>query len=223
MNIKRIFSFLQELSRNNNREWFNDNREEYEAVKIEFDIFTGSLIERLGTFEDGIKGMQPSQCTYRIYRDTRFSADKTPYKTHIGAYVNSHGKKSTHCGYYVHIEPGNCMICVGSICWPSNILKALRKDIVENIDEYRSIVDNSEFKRYFPQIGEERLKTAPRDFPKDYEYIDYIKPKDFSCSYRVDDSFFLDNSETLMDRIEAVFKVAKPFVDFTNCTIDDYE
>ncbi len=223
MDIRNIYSFLNELSANNNREWFGDHKDEYEKVKADFDILTAAFIDRISKIEPSAKGMQPSQCTYRIYRDTRFSADKTPYKTHMGAYVNPHGKKATHCGYYLHIEPSNSMLCVGSICWPSNILKAVRQSVVDNIDEYIGIVDNPEFKKYFPVIGDSRLVTAPKGFPKDYKYIAYIKPKDFSCNHAVSDSFFIDNQETLMDRIENIFTVAKPFVDFTNFTIDDFE
>lgn len=223
MNTKLIYCFLKNIAANNNREWFNAHKDEYEIAKAEFDLLTTALIERISTFEEDVKGMQPSQCTYRIYRDLRFSQDKSPYKTHMGAYINSKGKKSTHCGYYLHIEPGNSMLCAGSICWPSKILKALRESIVDNIDEYIGIVENPEFKKVFPIVGDDWLKTAPAGFPKDYKYIKYLLPKDFGLNHPVSDSFFLENIDTLMDRVEAIFRIAKPFADFTNFTIDDFE
>lgn len=223
MNTQLIYGFLKDLSANNNREWFNAHKAQYEQAKTEFDILTAALINRIGTFEEDVRGMQPSQCTYRIYRDLRFTQDKTPYKTHMGTYVNPKGKKSTHCGYYLHIEPDKCMLCVGSICWPTKILKALRESIVDNIDEYISIVENPDFKKYFPVIGSDWLKSAPAGFNKKYKYIKYLLPKDFGLNCQVPDSFFLENTDSLMDRVEKIFRQAKPFADFTNYTIDDYE
>ena len=102
MNIPVIFQFLKDLSANNNREWFNEHRSEYEVARAEFDNFLATVIARISLFDETIRGIQPKDCTYRIYRDTRFSADKTPYKIHFGGYINAKGKKSDHCGYYVH-------------------------------------------------------------------------------------------------------------------------
>ena len=223
MDISYIIEFLKELKKNNNREWFADNKEIYEKAKIQFELLTSGVIETISKFEPEVKGILPSQCTYRIYRDVRFSSDKSPYKTHMGAYVNAHGKKSNHCGYYLHLEPGNCMLCAGSICWPSRLLKELRQDIVDNIDEYIGIVENPEFKKYYPVIGEERLVTAPKGFDKNWEYIDYIKPKDFSICCNLPDTFFTEDKDTLLDRIGRIFEIAKPFADFTNFTIDEFE
>ena len=222
MDINNIYSFLNRLAANNNREWFMAHKDEYDYAKNLFDIFTASLIDRISIFDSNVKGMQPSQCTYRIYRDVRFSEDKTPYKTHMGAYINPHGKKATHCGYYIHLQPDNSMLCIGSICWPTNILKAVRQSIVDNIDEYIGIVENQEFKKYYPIIGDSRLMTSPKGFSKDYKYIEYIKPKDYSCAYKVPDKFFTENQETLMDRIEDTLSVAKPFVNFINLAIDEF-
>ncbi len=223
MNTKLIYQFLKDVGNNNNREWFHAHKDEYEAAKAEFEVFTAALITRIGTFDEEVRGMVPSQCTYRIYRDIRFSEDKTPYKTHMGAYVNAHGKKSVHCGYYLQIEPGNCMLCGGSYIWPSNILKAVRQAVMDNIEEYLAIVEDPAFKRFFPTVGEEKVKTTPIGFPKDFKYIDYLRPKDYSLYCPVPDSFFLEHTETLLDRIEEIFRQAKRFADFTNFTIDDFE
>lgn len=219
MNIPVIFQFLKELSVNNNREWFNEHKSDYLKVQAEFDKLLTVVIERIALFDDEIKGVQAKDCTYRIYRDTRFSPDKTPYKTHIGGYINGRGKKSEHCGYYLHIEPGNCLLAGGSLCPPPRILKALRQSVYNNIEEYLSIVEDPAFKLYFPVIGETFLKTAPKGFPKDFKYIDYLKCKEFLCCYQVPDEFFL--SEDLLNNISDVFKQLKRFSDFTNYTIDE--
>ncbi|KAA6328487.1 hypothetical protein EZS27_022624 [termite gut metagenome] len=223
MDISLILRFLKELAANNNREWFSSRRGEYEKVQVEFENFLTIVISRISLFDETIKGIQAKDCTYRIYRDTRFSSDKTPYKTHIGGYINAKGKKSDHCGYYVHLEPGNCLLAGGSICMPPNLLKAVRQAIYENIDEYISIVEAPAFKRYFPVIGENFLKTAPKGFPKEFKYIDYLKCKDYSCSYRVADDSFLASETEVLDNMESAFRQLKRFMDFLNYTIDDFE
>lgn len=168
MNVPVIFQFLKDLSENNNREWFQEHRAEYEVVREEFEKLLAAAITRISMFDESIRSVQPKDCTYRIYRDTRFSADKTPYKTHLGGYINAKGKKSDHCGYYIHLEPGNCMLAGGSYCPPPNILKALRQSIYENIDEYVSIVEDPSFKQYFPVIGES-FENCPQRFPKRFQ------------------------------------------------------
>ena len=221
MNIPVIFEFLKELSANNNREWFNEHKSDYLKVQNEFENLLTAIIERISLFDEDIKGIQAKDCTYRIYRDTRFSPDKTPYKIHFGGYINAKGKKSEHCGYYVHLQLGNCLLAGGSYCPSPNILKALRQSVYDNIDEYISIVEDTAFKKYFPVIGESFLKTAPKGFPKDFKYIDYLKCKDYSCAYQIPDEFFLDDH--MLDNVSDVFKQLKRFCDFTNYTIDDFE
>lgn len=221
MNIPIIFQFLKELSSNNNREWFNDHKDDYLKAQAEFENLLTAIIQRISLFDDEIVGIQAKDCTYRIYRDVRFSQDKSPYKLHFGGYINGKGKKSEHCGYYVHLQLGYCLLAGGSLCPPPDILKALRQSVYDNIDEYRSIVEDPAFKKYFPVIGENFLKTAPKGFPKDFKYIDYLKPKEFICSYQVPDEFFLD--EKMLDNVADVFKQLKRFSDFTNYTIDEFE
>lgn len=221
MNILAVFDFLKKLSANNNREWFAAHRDEYENARIEFEKLVAVVIERISLFDESIRGIQVKDCTYRIYRDTRFSPDKTPYKTHFGAYINAKGKKSDHCGYYVHIEPDNCLLAGGSYCPPPKILKALRQTVYDNIDEYRDIVEDPKFKQYFPVIGYNFLKTTPKGFPKDFEYIDYLKCKEYCCDYKVPDSFF--TSPDFLDQTEVIFGQLKRFSDFVNYTIDEIE
>ena len=221
MNIPVIFQFLKEISANNNREWFNEHKEEYKRAQLEFELLLTAVIERIATFDESIKGIQAKDCMYRIYRDTRFSPDKTPYKVHFGGYVNAKGKKSDHCGYYLHIENGNCMLAGGSLCLEPKILKAVRQSVYDNIDEFREIAEDPEFKQYFPVIGETHLKTAPKGFPKDFPYMDYLKCKEYTCTHYVPDNFF--SAPDFLDKTEAVFKQLKRFADFTNYTIDDFE
>jgi len=221
MNIPTIFQFLKELSVNNNREWFNEHKDDYLKAQFEFENLLTVIINQIALFDEDIKGVQAKDCTYRIYRDTRFSPDKTPYKIHFGGYINAKGKKSEHCGYYVHLQLGNCLLAGGSLCPPPNILKALRQSVYDNIDEYLSIVEDPAFKKHFPVIGENFLKTAPKGFPKDFKYIDYLKCKEFICSCQVPDEFFSDKN--MLANVSDIFMQLKRFSDFTNYTIDEFE
>ena len=220
---ERTLEFLFENRVRDSKSWFEENRAEYENVVLQplRELVTELTPQMLALDSQIICEPKVGRSISRIYRDTRFSSDKTPYKNHFGGYINAKGKKSYHSGYYIHIQPEGCMLAGGSLCLPSNILKALRQSIYDNIDEYRSIVEDPEFQQFFPIVGEDFLKTAPKGFPKDFKYIDYLKPKEFTCAYSVPDSFFL--TPDILDKIEEVFRQFKRFADFTNFTIDDFE
>ena len=157
MDVSVIFQFLKNLATNNNREWFQEHKDEYLKAQKEFEELLTAIIARISLFDESIVGIQAKDCTYRIYRDTRFSSDKTPYKIHLGGYINARGKKSEHCGYYVHIEHDNCMLAGGSWCLESKVLKAVRQSIYDNIDEYREIVED-------PAQKTRRKRTVWRQF-----------------------------------------------------------
>ena len=219
--MREVYRFLEELRQNNNREWFNANKEWYLAVKAEHEAFINRLIPALAKVDPEVDGLTAKDCIFRIYRDVRFSSDKSPYKTHIGGYINARGKKSNHCGYYLHLEPGNCMLAGGSWCMPADMLRAVRQSVCDRIDEYRAIVEDPAFKQYFPVVGESHLKTVPKGFPKDFPYPQYIRCKDFTVACRVEDEFF--SRPDFMERIIDVFRQLKRFADFTNETIDEFE
>lgn len=220
MKIKDVLDFTRDISMNNNRAWFVENKLRYESVKACFEDFVGNLISRISEFDESVSFLTPKDCTYRIYRDLRFSEDKSPYKTHIGGYINSHGKKSFYSGYYIHIEAGASMIAGGSYCLPSPMLNNIRHEIYDNIDSFRKIVEDKSFRAFYPTIGGSRLKTYPKGFPKDFEFIDYIRCKDYTLMHSVSDSFFDDDS--CVEVIVEAFRMMKPFNDFINEVIDDY-
>lgn len=221
MDIPGILDFLKVLAANNNREWFQEHKAEYLSVQADFEELLAGVIARLSPWDESVAHVLPRDCTYRIYRDVRFSSDKSPYKTHIGGYINARGKKSNHCGYYLHLEPGNCMLAGGSWCMPADMLRAVRQSVCDRIDEYCAIVEDPAFKQYFPVVGESHLKTVPKGFPKDFPYPQYIRCKDFTVACRVEDEFF--SRPDFMERIIDVFRQLKRFADFTNETIDEFE
>ena len=122
MNTKRIISFLKDVAANNNRPWFQLHKDEYLACKADFEQDVARAITHLAAFDDEVAHLQVKDCVYRFYRDTRFSEDKSPYKRHFGAYICAKGKKALRGGYYMHVEPGNCMLATGSYWLPTNIL-----------------------------------------------------------------------------------------------------
>ncbi|MDE5882750.1 MAG: DUF2461 domain-containing protein [Muribaculaceae bacterium] len=218
--MKKILKFLKSLSENNNRDWFNEHKDEYLRIKSDIEQLTQRLINEVAAFDPEAAYLTPADCTYRIYRDTRFSSDKTPYKTHIGIFINPPmGKKSNRMGYYLHIEPGKSLVAVGTVCLPSKIVTAIRKSIFENVDEYLEIINEPEFKEFFPEIGENKVKTAPKGFSKDWSYIDLVRPRDFCASHYLSDEEMC--SSELVEKVGKLFRVSKPFNDFINYTIDE--
>ena len=244
MQIERIMKFLKAVAANNNRDWFHEHKAEFDACKADFDEAVAELIAELSKFDATVANVTPKDAVYRFYRDVRFSADKSPYKRHFGAYISAKGKKSLHAGYYLHIQPGSCMISAGAYYLPTNILTSCRNAIMGDIDGWRKCVDNREFIHYFGYpndsewqtktesgddmdgisergFGIARLKTCPAGFPRDYEHIEYLRMKDYFVWRKVDEAFFADRDWA--KKAARILKVAKPMMDFTNDVIDDYE
>lgn len=222
MELKLIYTFLRDLKLNNNRDWFHANKDKYLVVKQNVDELAEMLIRLVAEVEPSASNMRVADVTYRIYRDTRFSLDKTPYKTHIGIFINPpRGKKSLRYGYYFHLEPDNSLIAAGNMPGPTALTNAIRKEIFSNVEEYLSIIDDKEFKKYFPVVGEDPLVNAPKGFPKDWEYIDLLKPRSFGAYAMEKDSFF--TKDGLADRLRPIIRQMKRLNDFVNYTVDDFE
>lgn len=215
-----VLRFLEAIAQHNDREWFAAHREWYEQARDSFSQMVEALLLRLTELDEGVSWLTVADCTYRFYRDTRFSPDKAPYKRHFGAYCNSRGRKSIHGGYYIHLQPGHCMVAGGAWCLPPAVLKAVREDIVLRIDEFRSIVEEPRFRALYPEIGDTVLKTLPKGFDRQFPFPQYLRPKDYSVAHFVDDSFYC--SADWLDRTMDCFAVMKPYLDFINETIDDY-
>lgn len=145
--MKEILDFLRDLDNNNHREWFNANKDRYQEVLKKWYAFCESLITEIGRFDKDIAPLTIKDCTYRIYRDTRFSKDKSPYKTHFGAFLAKGGKKSMHAGYYFHIGTGNSreyphahMLASGNYCYDKRAVKILREDISDEWETFSTSI-----------------------------------------------------------------------------------
>lgn len=155
-----------------------------------------------------------------IYRDIRFSPDKTPYKCHFAAYISQGGRASERSGYYIHLEPGGCLLSGGVWCPPPALLKKLRQDIYDHIEEFTAIIEEPTFKKTFPVLEGEMLKRMPAGYPMDSPYGYIMKHKDFSVvSYKPDNFFYATD---WMDKAVDDFKLLLPFNRFLNYTVDEY-
>lgn len=241
MNAKLILDFLRQVAMNNNRPWFQEHKADYEAVRADFEQGVARALERIAGFDDSVAHLDVKDCTYRFYRDTRFSPDKSPYKNHFGAYINAKGKKALRGGYYIHMEPGHCLVAVGNYWLPTNILTSCRNEMMANTEEWLKCVKSPEFLRYYatpagvddrdnsweenwdqPQgFGLTKLKTCPTGFPRDWEYVEYLRLKDYCAWHHVGDEFF--EGDGWLGEMERMFRAAKPMMDFVNSVIDDYE
>lgn len=218
--IQFILDFLHDVAAHNNREWFEANRTRYEEARTLFAHEVEQLIALIARFEPEMTDLPVKGCLYRFHRDTRFSPDKSPYKRHLGAYMNTCGKKSMHGGYYFHLEPGNCLIAGGSYCLTPPVLRAVRQSIAANPEAFRDIVEKPRFRQLFPQIGEDHVKTLPKGFDRNFPYPQYLRPKDYSVSHSIADTFFANPD--WREQAAEMFLTMKPFLDYVNETVDDY-
>lgn len=217
---KNTLSFLKDLSKNNSKEWFDANRKRYEAERKKFVEFTNSLIQSIASFDPSISGIEAKNAIFRINRDIRFSADKSPYKTNFGASISKGGKKSGYSGYYIHIQPGQ-IFAGGGIYAPSpEVLKAVRDEIYFNLDSFEKILQTKTFKAQFDGLDDiDKLKTAPKGYEKDHPSIPYLMHKHFVVSRSFSDSEL--TSPDFLKNLVNLFKAQKPFIDFMNQAIDN--
>ncbi len=218
--MKEVIAFLNDVEQNNNRLWFEENKSRYLEVKAYFEEFVGELIKEIERFDSTIYALSVKDCTYRFYRDTRFSKDKTPYKTHLGAYICPHGKKSGLGGYYFHIESSGCrylqshILATGVVCQPSNIIRSIREDVYSLCGEFEEIVSSAEG---FYLDTESKGKLVPKGFPKDCKASEYLKLKDFILNKPIDENYVC--SPDLVERLAEDFSKTKAFKDFINRAI----
>jgi len=212
--IKNCIDFLELLSKNNNREWFAANKKLYESAKADFEKITLRFIKEIGEFDPGVRNLTPRDCIFRIFRDVRFSKDKSPYKTNFGAAFNASGKKVHNAGYYFHLEPGGCFLGGGIYMPEPDTLKMIRQEIYYNFDEFEKIIQEKDFVKYYKGIDGSSLSLAPKGYPKDFKGIEILKFKDYTALHTYDPGKFTE--EELFKHSIKVLKALKPLNDFLN-------
>jgi uncharacterized protein (TIGR02453 family) len=212
--------FLKSLKKNNNKSWFETNKSAYLAAKEDIEHFVLQVIDGLGKTSPGIAPLKPKDCIFRIYRDVRFSKDKTPYKSHMGAYFNSGGKKALTAGYYFHCEPGRNLLGGGIWMPMAPELSKIRQEIDYNFAEWKKIISRPNFRKFFPEgvDGGESLSRPPKGYDEQNPAIEFLKMKNFVVMRTLTDTEI--QSKTLLKEALKTFEAMKAFIDFLNGAID---
>ena len=221
--------FLQELARNNNRPWFNDNKPRWIAIKEAFESFTQELIDEMVKVDPSLEGLTPKNTVYRIYRDTRFSPDKTPYKTHIACFLSSWGPKNSGVpGYYFQMGcdeayglKGTCNLGGGIFMPRPEALNAIRQEIFYCTDEFLGIINNPTYKKYFGSefFTMKKLQRVPKGYPADWEHAELLKYKDYCTAHTMPERLL--TSEHLSDEVLKVWKASVPLNRFVQRAMED--
>jgi len=212
---QQSFEFLNKLAKNNQRDWFQTHKQQYE------DQVRGPALALITDMADSLAMISPhflalpkkvGGSMMRPFRDTRFSKDKSPYKTNVGIQFRHEMGKDVHApGFYLHVEPGNCFLGVGIWRPDSLALNKIRTRIDEHSEQWLAAINNSDFAKQFHLDGD-CLKNAPRAYAKDHPLLEHLKRKDFIAIQNVDDAWM--QQANLCRHISKQFELASPLMQF---------
>ncbi|MFL9833334.1 DUF2461 domain-containing protein [Chryseobacterium terrae] len=215
----KVFDFLKLIEKNNNREWFNDNKNLFTEAQSDFQDFTEELIAEMGKFDENILKLDAKKSLLRIYRDTRFSKDKTPYKTYFGASLGM-GKMNSKAGFYLHVEPAKSFLGSGIYLPDSPILKEIRKEVSVFKDDFLKAIEDKNFKKYYGELDpEHKLKNVPQGFEKEDPMAEYLKLKSFIGVHNITNKDLMDKNA--VKNISKIFEAAKSLNDFLDTSISN--
>lgn len=219
MELQFVYDFLSDLAKHNKKEWMDDNKKRYlEAKGIIIDL-VAQVIEKTSVFDPTLEGIDPKKTLFRINRDIRFSKNKDPYKTNFGASIVDGGRRSGNPGYYIHIMPENNFVGGGVYQPAPDILSKVRQEIDYSGDEFRAIIDDKKFNSIYPKAhDEDKLKTAPKGYPKDHENIDLLQLKHYVFMHTVSNKQM--NADNVVEMIAESFQVLHPFIEFLRRAMD---
>jgi uncharacterized protein (TIGR02453 family) len=204
---KSALEFFKKLKKNNNRDWFNDHKKEFKTIEAEVKKIYNNIFENIKSHDDVDKLKM-----FRIYRDVRFSKDKTPYKTHFGCSFHR-TKPKLRGGYYLHIAPNNQSFLATGFWEPNkDDLFRIRKECEMDDQEIRNILSNKTFKTIWGDLVGDELKSAPRDFDKEHKAIDLIRKKQFIFTKKYTDKEVI--SEGFIKEVDNSFKAIRPYFDY---------
>jgi len=186
--MQTVLDFIKDLKQNNNRDWFTENKSRYKESLEEFREFCTELIDGIAVFDPALSELDAAKSIFRIYRDVRFSKDKSPYKTHFGCWMTRGGRKSVNAGYYFHLEPGASFLAGGSYNPPKEELKLIREEILYDPKSWLKTINDPVLQEEFQRgMQEEKLSRGPAGFPADFEFIEELKHKHFIFSKNLSD------------------------------------
>ncbi len=208
-------SFLNELAQNNNRDWFNQNKSRYEEQVLDVALlFIQSMQEPLRKIAPHFTAIPKRMggSLMRVYRDTRFSKNKTPYKTNIGIQFRHEQAKDVHSpGFYVHVDPEQVFVGAGMWHPDSQALAGIRERINDKSSEWIRVSRDRKFTRHF-QLGGTTLTRPPRGYDKDHPMIEDLKRKDFIAIKNMSHDDALNPK--FQQKVESAFKAASDYMQF---------
>ncbi len=211
--------FLRDLAAHNDRDWFAANKKRYDKAKLDATAFFEAVINRLSDGDPTLAGLRAQDCMFRIYRDTRFSKNKVPYKTAMGAFIAPGGRKSDHPGYYIHLEPGNGFAGGGLWMPPPPMLKAVRQEIDYNWESFRKILSQRSFTSVYGQLEGEQLSRPPKGYPADHPAIEELKRKSWVGSCPIADDLW--TAPNAVEKLVEILQALRPVIDFLNAPLHD--
>ena len=212
--------FLKDLKKNNNKPWFDAHRKEYESAKSDFMTFVQTVIDKHSKSDPTIKSISAKDCMFRINRDVRFSKDKSPYKTNMGAYINRGGKKSLFGGYYFHCEPGQAFVGGGLWMPMPPELNKVRQEVDYNFDAFKKIITSKKFKSVYKDLSRDPeyvLTRVPKGYDADNPAAEYLKMKSFVALNSLNDADL--TSKDLLKKTTVAFEALQPLIEFINESI----
>ena len=213
MDLVKTLRFLKSLSRNNNRVWFEKNKGTYLECKESFEALVTAYLHELINFHPELASLNPKKLPFRIYRDVRFSKDKRPYKTNMGAGFSPNGKLVQEPGYYLHLEPGGSFLAGGIYMPDPTNLGKIRQEIDYNGDKLEKIMKDKSFRKLFKDFGDfDRLKTAPKGYAKDHPRIEWLKNRSFIVTHNFTDADVCN--PRFVKNLSAASQAMKPLVDY---------
>ena len=217
--MKEILDFLKDLEANNSRDWFEQNKDRYDSTRKKFLSTTEQLIHDIRQFDNEIPVLNPKDCVFRIFRDVRFSKDKLPYKSNYGCFIARGGKKSGFAGYYLHVQPGECFLSGGIYMPVPEYLQAIRQEIYYHPKNYIDLIENKQFKSTYTLEYFDKLKTAPKGYPKDWEHVELLKNRNYAFGHHIEDAEL--NSSDFMEKAIELFKIIYPLNKYLNKAVDE--
>jgi uncharacterized protein (TIGR02453 family) len=214
--------FLSALKKNNNKAWFDNHRDDYQAAKEDFANFVTAIIGKHAAADPSISELKAKDCLFRINRDIRFSKDKSPYKTNMGASINRGGKKAVTAGYYFHLEPGESFVGGGIYMPPAPEMKKIRQEIDYNFADFKKIVQSKKFKTLFGDLysGDDmKLTIPPKGYEKTNPAVEYLKLKSWFGMAKLGDEDL--TAKHLQKKTLEAFAAIQPVIEFINTGLTD--
>jgi uncharacterized protein (TIGR02453 family) len=205
--------FLKNLKQHNDRGWFSENKEKYNVARENFVVFVQSLLDEVSKFDDSVAGLEAESAVFRIYRDIRFSKDKSPYKTHFAASLKGKGNDCGRAGYYVHLEPAGSFLAGGVHMIEPRDMAEIRQEISTSGKEFLKIINDKKFRKNFVLEGD-TLARVPHGFDEADPMAEYLKYKDLTIIHSLSDNEIL--SADSVPLCAGIFKAMVPFNAFVN-------